>query len=319
MRKWSVLVALAVVMVVAALVVPATRRSPAQPAPAQEAKAEVVPILKLEKPQYVLGEQMRIWVGMYAPNNGRIPFPDPKQVLIVQRPDGTTVREESPGRADGMVSPQWLMGGWGLTDKVIGPGTYHLELTVEGYEQVATAEVEVIQWGDLDKIKGGFRFEREGQVTPDEDVAVTLFVTNGTQHTIRFPIRGYPGKGEVYGAASRRDERDHRTFFYPEEGLLPPGQPKFTTQIDAYNWKTLDKIPSVVLKPGETFEQELSIQEMYATDSEGWRPKPGGTYEVSLSTTLDLLVGDAEGPLADACPMRVPIKGSALFEIQARP
>jgi hypothetical protein len=57
----------------------------------QEVAAGVEPILRLEKPKYVLGEAIRFWVGAEPRNSAVIPQTLRKPCsLAITRPDGTT-------------------------------------------------------------------------------------------------------------------------------------------------------------------------------------------------------------------------------------
>lgn len=263
------------------------------------------------KPQYVLGDDILFLVSMEAAENGRLPDPYPSWVVTIYRPDGTTFQRHSSPQIGGMVHAQSQSVGCGFPDKEIEPGKYRLELRVEGAEEIARGETEIIEWDGFDKIEAGFRFHKQGKIAAGAHVPITFWVRNGTDQTIRFPIRAYPHMGAISGSVTRTDEHWHRTFWYPVEKLLGPGEKKFTTSRDRFTWGNLAVIPAIVLRPGETFERRLSLEDTY---NDEWRLQPGAEYEISFSTRLDLLVGEPDGALAPASPMRKRIHSSAQFQ-----
>ena len=212
---------------------------------------------------------------------------------------------------DGVLRPHGLSAGCGFRTEGIGAGIYRLELRVEGTEEIVRAETEIIEWDGFDKIEAGFRFHKHGKIAASANVPITFWVRNGTDQTIRFPVRAYPKMGNISASVARTDKHWNRTFRYPVEKLLAPGEKKFTTSRDRFTWGNLAVIPAIVLKPGETFEQRLSLDDTY---NDEWRLQPGAEYEISFSTQLNLLVGEPGGTLAPASPMRKRIRSSAQFQ-----
>jgi len=326
MRKWSIVMTIAGAVVVAIALVRPIRQTQAandvgeDPSEATAKPVAITGALHWLKPQYVLGEDIFFWVSMKAEGDGRLPDPDPGWVLTVYRPDGTTFQRESLRRMDGLVMdgmfrPNARAVGCGFTDGVIGPGTYRLELRVEGAEEVVRQETEVIAWQGFDKIEAGFRFPEDRQIGADEHVPITFWVNNGSDQRVRFPCRYYGrhyGDTGVIGVGITRTEPGwHHTLRYPAEKLLGPGQEMPTRFTDRYTWRNLSVVPAVVLEAGEVFEQELCLEDTY---DERWRLQPGAEYEIVFYTRLDLLVGKADGALAPACPMRKGIRSSAQFQ-----
>ncbi len=315
MRKLLVVIAVA-----GAVVLGIARLGPLRPTQAaeggEEATGEETPAitgaLHSLKPQYVLGEDIFFWVSMKAAGDGRLPDPDPSWVLTIHRPDGTSAVRKSLPRRDGMVRPNSVSVGCGFTDSVTGPGVYRLELRVEGAEEVVREATEVIAWQGFDRIEGGFRFPGDREIAATQHVPITFWVSNGSDQRIRFPCRYYGrhhGDTGVIGVAVTRTEpRWHHTLCYPSEKLLGPGQQMPTGFRDRLTWENLSVIPVVVLEAGAVFEQELCLEDTY---DERWRPEPGAEYEIIFHTRLDLLVGEADGALAPACPMRKYIRSGA--------
>ena len=84
-------------------------------------------------------------------------------------------------------------------------------------------------------------------------------------------------------------------FFYPREKLDAAS----TSAPDGYSWRNAAEVPSVVLRPGEHFEQRLLLNNAYAFE----RP---GHFQVTFSTVLAVLLGEGAGEFRDLCPIRLP-------------
>src|SRR6266404_4826106 len=70
--------------------------------------AGIQPVLRLEKPRYVLGESIRFWVGVSPKNSSIIPqeFRKPCS-LTITKPDGTTKTQSVGWPIDGIVDGAW--------------------------------------------------------------------------------------------------------------------------------------------------------------------------------------------------------------------
>jgi hypothetical protein len=77
---------------------------------------------------------------------------------------------------------------------------------------------------------------------------------------------------------------------------------------DTYTWDVASAVPSVVLRPGEHFEQHLSLEEAYSFDGPG-------NYRVTFSTALSVLVGEKNGRFEELCPIRLPVIANAEFVV----
>ena len=93
---------------------------------AQEAMPDFEPTLRLEKPLYVLGEQVRFWVGIRAVDHRPVPekVVDSPCTLFVTKPDGPT-ESRSVGPPLDRILGAGYEGGMGLGD-TIQPGKYVL-------------------------------------------------------------------------------------------------------------------------------------------------------------------------------------------------
>jgi hypothetical protein len=267
----------------------------------QEIVVRVGPILRLEKPKYVLGEAIRFWVGAEPRNSAVIPQRLRKPCSLgITKPDGTTETEAVSWPIDGMIDHGWS-GGWGFADDKVEAGSYVLVLECAG-EKTKPLTLSVEKNEIMAQIKAEFHFERSGAITMGTPVPVALTVQNNSPQMIRFPQRGAMGEGVSLKVL--RDNPVFRSdFFYPWDKL---SNSPFSA--DTYRWNVADVIPSIVLRPGEHFEQQFLLADAYSFD----RP---GKYEVTFTTVLAVLVGDEGGPLSELCPIRVPVVAKEQFAV----
>jgi hypothetical protein len=123
---------------------------------------------------------------------------------------------------------------------------------------------------------------------------------NGSQAIIRFPQRGAMMEGVSLGII-RKEPASHWALFFPWEKLS-----QSNVMPDPYTWDVASEVPSVVLQPGEHFEQRFLLEDAYAFDRLG-------EYEISFGTVLSVLVGEKNGPFGDLCPIRLLVTASAKF------
>jgi hypothetical protein len=268
---------------------------------APSAVAGIQPVLRLEKPRYVLGESIRFWVGVSPKNSSVIPqeFRKPCSLTITE-PDGTIKTQSVGWPIDGIVGAAWY-GGWGFADDRVEVGSYILVLNCAG-ERTRPLDL-IVERNDIsDQIKAKFRFERSGVIEMGTPVPVTLTVQNDSENTIRFPQRGAMGEG-VSLKVVRDKPAFHSAFFYPSEKLSDS-----RVMPDTYTWDVASEVPSVVLKPGEHFEQHFSLEDAYPFDQPG-------NYEVTFATVLAVLVGQKSRPFVDLCPIRFPVVADAKFVV----
>ena len=262
---------------------------------------KAIPMLRLEKPKYVLGESIRFWVGVKCLNDDVL-IPEEYWdtcFLYITRPDGTVKKEPAGWPMDGQLYRCWT-GGHGLGKEEVQVGKYML---VFEFANKKTEPVELIveELDVIKKIKAVFNFRRSGDISKDTQVPIILTVQNNSKHKIQFPRRGVR---DAYVSISVKCQEPPRRadFFYPIEklkGLLK----------NKYNWGRAASVPPIILRPGEHFEQELSLEEAY----EFWG---SGYYEVTFSTVLALRVGEKNGKYAAFCPIRFPVVGTEHFNIK---
>jgi hypothetical protein len=267
----------------------------------QDSRVGVEPVLRLEKPRYVLGEAIRFWVGVNPRNSLVIPEELRKPcTLAITEPDGTMEASSVGWPVDGMIDRGWY-GGWGFGSEKVEAGTYMLALECAG-EKIKPVELTVERNEILDQIEAKFHFKQAGIIKMGTPVPVTLTVQNNSQHMIRFPERGAMGQG--VGLTVLRDKPALvSNFFYPWEKL---SNSQFMP--DNYTWDVTTEIPSIVLKPGERFEQQFSLEEAYSFDQPG-------NYEITFTTVLEILVGEKNGPYAEMSPIRLPVFTKEQFTV----
>jgi hypothetical protein len=234
----------------------------------QDKAAGIEPVIRLEKPQYVLGEAIRFWIGVKPKDSPVIAqeFRTPCS-LAITKPDGTIEKQAVGWPVDGPMDRGWL-GGWGFGKDEVTAGTYILVLDCAG-EQTKPLDLAVERNNLLDQINAQFVFERSGTVNMGTRIPVTLTVQNNSEYTIRFPERGVVGEGVGVGVV-RDDPKFHYDLFYPWEKLSSS-----PFSFDTYSWDVTATIPSVVLKPGEHFVQHFSVEDAYSFGSTTPHTKSG--------------------------------------------
>ncbi len=259
----------------------------------------VEPVLRLEKPRYILGEAIRFWVGVMPKNSTSIPEDLRKPCsLNITKPDSTRRVEAVGWPVDGMVGRGWS-GGWGFGEEKIEPGRYILVLECSG-EKTPPVELIIERSEIMSQIKAEFRFEREGALTKAARVPFVLTVQNGSQARIRFPQRGAMMEG-ISLRIVRKEPALHSDLFFPWEKLSHSN-----LMPETYNWDVASEIPSVALQPGEQLEQRFLLEDAYSFEG-------AGDYEITVGTVVSVLVGEKNGQFADLCPIRLPVIGSGKF------
>lgn len=256
---------------------------------AQSAGAAIHPVLRLEKPKYLLGESIRFWVGVDVEPRGVIPRALRAACsLEITRPDGSTEVQSIGWPVDG--NPDWgWSGGWGFTAQDAGPYSLVLECGGQRTERLPlTIEKNEIS----NQVSASFQFEKSGAIQVGTPIPVVFRVKNDSPFPIKFPQRGVMMEG-VYVRVARDKPAYRSDLFYPWQKLS-----QFPLSPDTYAWDVAAKLPSVTLEPGKRFEQRLALEDAYQFEQ-------AGNYEVTFSTVVSILVGDKDGPFADFCPIRI--------------
>jgi len=276
---------------------------------AQEARRPPngVPIIRLDKSRFALGESVFFWVGVEA--TSRAPIPKEYQNtcrLIITRPDGTSKTEPIGWPADGPEDSGWL-GGWGWGSNETQPGRYTLAFEYAG-QRTELVSLFVEDLPILKQIEAEFVFSRSGEGLAIPDGNVTLIVRNNSDQTLRFLQPG--GFNSMVSVSLSKSDRSYRNdFFYPVESL-PAGGGGPAITFDTFTWDVASRAPSVTIRPGETYHQEMPLRAALAEAAEGLSVHPG-RYDVTFSTTLRILIGEKDGKWSEISPVRIPVSTTA--------
>jgi len=271
----------------------------ARSAHGQATQPRVHPVLRLEKPEYLFGEQTRFWTGMDVEGGGVVTENRKPCSLSITHPGGRVEQRMIGWPFDGMQGAGWT-GGSSLSPE--RPGSFFLVMECGG-ERTGPVELIVRDNEVVHQITASFKFAKTGTIGIDTPVPVTLTVSNDSPYTIRFPKRGVMTEG-IGVEVRRREPPSSSGNFYPWEELA-----QSRISFDTYNWEAAQEMPSVTLLPGEHFAQTFLLDHAFKfTES--------GEYSVSFSTAFSVLVGEKDGPLARACPVRLNAEGHADFLVR---
>jgi hypothetical protein len=266
-----------------------------------------VPVIRLDKSRFALGESVFFWVGVEA--TSRDPIPKEYQNtcrLIITRPDGTSKMEPNSWPADGMVDRGWL-GGASIGSSETQLGRYTLVFEFAG-QRTEPVSLLVEDLPILKQIEAEFVFShsRDGLAAPDGNVILT--VRNNSDQILRFPQPG--GDNSMVSVSLSKSDRSYRNdFFYPSESL--PGLGKTSgISFDTFTWDVASQTPSITIRPGETYRQEMPLRAALAEAAKGSSVRPG-RYDVAFSTTLQILIGEKDGKWSEISPVRIPVSATA--------
>ncbi len=274
-----------------------------------QASSDGKPIIRLDKSRFASGENVFFWVGVQAVNHGSIPKEDWNTCrLTITRPDGVRKTHPIGWPADGMVDKGWE-GGMGLFEKP-QPGVYHLQFEFAG-QKTQPVSLTVEDLPILKKIQAGFVF---GSAQANGEVPVTFVVKNGSSETIRFSHRdGF--NGMVWVSLTKKDKSYSSNSFYPANGLLDQDEPQLPNQgYTNFTWDMAQKVPTVVIAPGMTYRQKLSMNDAFSEANHNL-PLTPGQYQVTFGTNLQVLVGEADGALAAFSPVHIAVTDSTVHTL----
>jgi hypothetical protein len=269
-----------------------------------------VPIIRIDKTRFALGEDVFFWEGVEQ--TSRAPIPKKYQQtcrLTITRPDGTQKTENVGWPIDGPPDSGWL-GGAGLGEGNVQVGRYTLIFEFAG-EKTAPSFLFVEDVPILTRIKADFVF---GQLKNDAatldvhiptDEHVTLVVHNGSDQTLRFPHPGGSG-GYVVVSISTVDGSYTNHFFFPDDKLTKQKSLIGSIGFDQFTWEMARKVPTITLKPGETYRQKLLLQTAL-DEARKSLPLNSGEYKVTFSTKLQILIGEKDGQWAELSPVRLSV------------
>jgi len=263
-----------------------------------------VPIVTLEKNRYVLGESIRFWIGVEAPDDSPIPEVLWNTCFLrITKPDGRTTSEKVSWPADGMLERGW-MGGKGLGDEEQQVGRYTLTFEFAN-QKTKPVDLVVEDLPLLNQITASFQFGRSGSVTKGTKVPVTLKVENGSSQPIRFLVPGAAGLSMVTVGVQRAQPPLRESLLYPSEKL--PGTAT-RLNFEKANWEVLNRYPAAELHPGQNMSYAFLLADAYQFSE-------AGEYSVSFSTVLEIFVGKKDQGFADFCPIRLPVESTEQFNV----
>jgi hypothetical protein len=266
-----------------------------------------VPVIRLNKSRFVLGESVFFWVGVEA--SSRDPIPKEYQNtcrLITTRPDGAGKTERVGWPADGPPDTGWL-GGWGLGSNETQPGRYTLVFEFAG-QRTEIVSLFVEDLPIIKQIEAEFVFSRSGDGLAIPDGNVILIVRNNSDQTLRFPRPD--GVNNTVSVSLSKSDRSYRSdFFYPAESL-PGGGNAPAISFDTYSWDVASRAPSVTIRTGETYRQEMPLRAALAEAAKGSSDHTG-RYDVRFYTTLQILIGEKDGKWSEISPVRIPVSATA--------
>jgi hypothetical protein len=284
--------------------------------PARQDSPNGMPIIRVEKSRFVRGETIFFWEGVEQ--TSRAPIPKKYQETCrrtITRPDGTQKTENVGWPIDGPPDSGWL-GGAGLGEDNVQIGRYTVVFEFAGQKTVPTF-LFVEDVPILKQIKADFVFEHlrddsgtlEVQIPTGEKV--TLVVHNGSDQTLRFPHPGGSG-GNVSVSIKRIDGNYSNEFFYPDDKLSKQKNLIGSIGFDQFTWEMARKVPTITLKPGETYRQELLLQTAF-DEATKVLPLDSGEYKVAFSTELQILIGEKDGQWAELSPIRLLAASTAIL------
>ena len=267
------------------------------------------PIIRLDKSRFASGESVFFWVGVEAVNHGSIPKDDWNTCLLtITRPDGVAETHAVSWPVDGAVERGWE-GGMGLFEKP-QPGIYHLQFEFAG-QKTEPASLVVEDLPLLKNIQANFVF---GPAQAGGDVPVTFVVRNGSDQTIRFSHRDGVN-GLVWVSISKTDKSYRSDSFYPALGLLDQDEPKLPAQgYTNFTWDMTEKVPTIVLAPGATYRQKLSLNAAFNEVNHDL-PLTAGQYQVTFGTNLQVLIREADGVFAAFSPVYTAVTSSTVHTL----
>lgn len=278
---------------------------------ARQEPPNAIPIVRLDKTRFLLGEDIFFWVGVQQISDAPIPRKYQHTCRqIITLPDGTQKTEPVSWPIDGPPDSGWL-GGAHLSKEIVQLGRYTIVFEFAG-QKTAPVFLFVEDAPILKQIKIEFVFTRDHAVPgghlPTTEKA-TLIVKNNSNQTLRFPRLG--GNGPLLSVSIERIDGSYASeFFYPDNKLQGKNESRIgSISFDSFTWEIARKVPTITVRAGETYRQELSLQAAFEEGQKG-SPFNPGEYRVTLSTELPILIGEKNGVWAELSPVRLPASGS---------
>lgn len=121
--------------------------------------------------------------------------------------------------------------------------------------------------------------------------------------------------GLVWVSLAKKDKSYGSGSFYPASGLLDQDEPKLPTQgYTNFSWDMAEKVPTVVLAPGATYRQKLSLNAALNKANHNL-PLTPGQYQVTFGTNLQVLIGETDGTFSTFSPVHIAVTGSTVHTL----
>jgi hypothetical protein len=259
------------------------------------------PTLELEKPTYAADESIRFWIGLTSASE--IPEAEQSSCLLHwTRPDSTRHDEQVGWPLDGDVSHGW-QGGWGFGKQDVSLGRYVVSFECAG-KKTPDQSFEII----TDPLSSGIRAQwilvdtKSGSSIHAR--SAFLHVENGTDRVLRFAKPGLVGS-EVWLQVKALQPPSAVSTLVSESAILRADEiPSFSFQ--KVEWSNQSKWPMITVAPGGSADRAVDLQSAYPFRNEQ-------EYEVTISTTLTVFIGEREDPDAGLFPLRVPVSTTTHF------
>ncbi len=281
-----------------------------------------VPIIRMDKNRFAVGEAVFFWLEIKQTRDATI---DEKYKascrLTVIRPDGTKKIDNIGWPIDGPRDRGWS-GGWGLGVEPVQVGKYTLVFEFAG-QKSAPAYVFVEEISILKSIKLDFVFNESGNSPADLNIKmptkqkVIFIVKNYSDQIVRFAGLGQAIRFELGSRVSvsmKRAGKYGADFFYPEDKIAQQQSLDGLTMYDKFTWDVIGKVMTITVKPGETYRHELSLQTVL-DEADKNLPFERGSYSITFSTALDILIGEKNGMWEALSPFRVVGRSTANYVI----
>ncbi len=279
--------------------------------PQAQRQPDAVPMLRLDKSRFALGESVFFWVGVESKSGAIIPreYQDTCR-LTITRPDGTNKTEPVSWPIDGSTDRGWR-GGYGLGPDKAQPGRYTLVFEFAG-QRTPPATLVIEDVPILRRIKAEFVFSRTSDGFASHDGNVTLIINNWSDHVLRFPRPG--DDNSLVSVSLFKSDRSYRSdFFYPAVGFRDPDK-RSDTSFDTFGWDIASKVPSVTIRPGETYRQAFPLRAALEEAKKHSFLGPG-RYHITFTATLQVLIGEKDEKWSEFCPVRIPVAAAEAFVI----
>ena len=271
------------------------------------------PFVQLEKKRFATTENVFFWIGWKADSPASTQLAG---TVFIVRPDlSQKIMAVSPP-ADGSPTAIESKGGWGLGESPV-IGRYDVAYAIAGRisEPVAFVVEDVPLLRD---IVAEFSFPSPLDLASTQ--VVTFTVRNNTREVIRFPRFNGALQG-ISGSLIRTTlPRFSSRYLIPASTLVEAAGPRDprpdgeNISWDYFAWDNVERVQTVTIKPGGTYRMDLRVNAILPRSSvprsSDFDISPG-EYDLSLSTTLQILIGEPGGAWADLSPVRIAVNSTA--------